>query len=136
MIPASAVRLIIVDDEAPMRRLVRRSLEHMGFSRIFEARDGDEAVQVARANRVHIMIADQGMPRMSGLQLLQVVRTDAVLSRMGFIMLSGVGDPDLVRKADELGANGFIRKPFSTLDLQQRLEALFLTLTGRRIAWA
>jgi len=136
MIPASAVRLMIVDDEASMRRLVRRSLEHMGFRDIFEARDGDEAVEVARSNRVHIMIADQGMAPMSGLQLLQVVRTDDVLSKMGFIMLSGSTDPDLVRRADELGANGFIRKPFSTLDLQQRLEALFLTLTGRRIASA
>ena len=135
MIAASAIRLMIVDDEPAMRRLTRRSLEHIGVRQIFEAADGEEALQKMRAERVHIVIADYGMPRMDGLQLLQMVRADAFLAKIGFIMLSGVSDANVVQRADELGADGFVMKPFSLSDLQQRIDALFRRLTGSNVAW-
>ena len=135
MIAASAIRLMIVDDEPAMRRLTRRSLEHIGVGQIFEAADGEEALERMRAERVHIVIADYGMPRMNGLQLLQMVRSDASLAKVGFIMLSGVSDASVVEQADKLGADGFVMKPFSLADLQQRIDALFRRLTGSNVTW-
>jgi two-component system, chemotaxis family, chemotaxis protein CheY len=136
VIPASSVRVMIVDDEPAMRRLTRRSLQHVGIREVFEASDGDEALELVRLNRVHIIVADYQMPNMNGLQLLQNLRTDSKLAKVGFILLSGVADAAVARRAEQLGADGFIMKPFSLADLQQRLDALFRRLTGRNIAWS
>jgi two-component system, chemotaxis family, chemotaxis protein CheY len=135
MIPASAIRVMIVDDEHVMRTLVRRSLQHIGISQVFEAKDGFEALPKVLEERIHIIISDYGMPVMNGLDLLEAVRTDPLLNKVGFIMLSGVTDNEIVRKAEALGVNGYIIKPFSLVDLQQRLDNLFHKLNGARIEW-
>jgi two-component system chemotaxis response regulator CheY len=134
MIQASDIRLLVCDDEAMMRSLMLRSLKHMGFSQIFEARDGTEALALARARRPHIVISDYDMPGMDGLALITALRGDPLLGKVGFILLSGVADEEVVRKASELGVNSFIRKPFSIADLRRRLDGLFFQLTGSRIS--
>ena len=135
MIPASAIRVMIVDDESVMRTLVKRSLQHIGLKQVFEAKDGFEALPRVLEERIHIIISDYGMPVMNGLDLLEAVRNDPLLSKVGFIMLSGVTDNDVVRKAEQLGVNGYIIKPFSLIDLQHRLDNLFHKLNGSRIEW-
>ena len=135
MIPATAIRVMIVDDDSGMRRLLRRSLQHMGLTQVFEASDGFEALPKVLEERIHIIICDYTMPVMNGLDLLEAVRTDPKLSKVGFIMLSGVTENDVIRKAEALGVNGYIIKPFSVVDLQQRLDALFHKLNGSRIEW-
>ncbi|TFI58093.1 response regulator [Sphingomonas parva] len=135
MIPASAIRIMIVDDDSGMRRLIRRSLQHVGLTQVFEARDGLEALTRVLEERIHIVICDYSMPVMNGLDLLEAIRNDPKLSKVGFIMLSGVTENDVIRKAEALGVNGYIIKPFSLVDLQQRLDALFHKLNGRNIEW-
>ena len=133
MIAASTIRVMIVDDKSMMRSLTRRCLERMGFTQIFEAADPLEALPIARANRIHLIISDYNMPGMDGLEFLQTVRNDALLSKVAFFMLSGSGDDALVRKSLKDGASGYIMKPFSMVDLQERLEALFGQLIGSRV---
>ena len=58
MIPASAIRVMIVDDDSGMRRLIRRSLQHVGLKQVFEARDGLEALSRVRGEGIHIIIGD------------------------------------------------------------------------------
>ena len=135
MISASKIRVMIVDDEAVMRTLVRRSLQHIGITQLFEAKDGFEAMIKVRTNRIHIIISDYSMPVMNGLEFLEMVRNDAELTKVGFIMLSGVSEGSIVRKAEALGVNGFIIKPFSLIDLQARMDNLFHKLNGSRIEW-
>ena len=135
MIPASAIRVMIVDDESVMRTLVKRSLRHIGINQVFEAKDGLEAMPKVLEERIHIIISDYGMPGMNGLELLEAVRTDPLLHKVGFIMLSGVTETHIVKQAEALGVNGYIIKPFSLLDLQQRLDNLFYQLNGSRIEW-
>ena len=135
MIPAPAIRVMIVDDDSGMRRLIRRSLQHVGLTQVFEARDGLEALSKVLEERIHIIICDYSMPVMNGLDLLEAVRNDPKLSKVGFIMLSGVTERDVIRKAEALGVNGYIIKPFSLVDLQQRLDNLFHKLNGSRIEW-
>ncbi|MEA1013868.1 response regulator [Sphingosinicella sp. LY1275] len=134
MVQASDIRLLVCDDEAMMRSLMQRSLKHMGFSQISEARDGEEALALARARRPHIVISDYDMPGMDGLALVTALRGDPLLHKVGFILLSGVADEEIVRRASELGVNSFIRKPFSIADLRRRLDGLFFQLTGSRIS--
>jgi two-component system chemotaxis response regulator CheY len=75
------------------------------------------------------------MPKMHGLQFLKAVRQDSALDKTGFIMLSGAANEAVVDKADELGVNSFILKPFFPEDLKRRIETLFRELTGSDIDW-
>jgi two-component system, chemotaxis family, chemotaxis protein CheY len=136
MVAASAIRVMVVDDDAAMRSLTRRSLQHVGFRQINDAKDPVDALPIARAERVHIIISDYDMPRMNGLQFVAALRKDPALAKIGFILLSGVADAATVTKAGELGVNSFIRKPFSIADLQHRVDAVFHQLTGSRIEFA
>ena len=136
MVAASAIRVLVVDDDPAMRSLTRRSLQHVGFRHIVDAKDPVRALPIARAERVHLIISDYDMPRMNGLQFVAAVRQDPGLAKVAFILLSGVADGATVRKAGELGVNSFIRKPFSIADLQQRLDAVFHQLTGSRVEFA
>jgi two-component system, chemotaxis family, chemotaxis protein CheY len=130
MVQASAVRLLVVDDDYMMRDLVRRSLERLGYSHIFDAKDGLEGLTIARERLPHIIISDYSMPRMDGIELIEAIRADPVLGKVGFVLLSGVADEATVRRAFELGVNSYIVKPFSMADLRSRMEAVFEQISG------
>lgn len=132
MLTAAAVRVMVVDDKGMMRELAARCLERIGFTQIFYAVNPVEALPIARRERIHLIISDYNMPEMNGLEFLAVVRRDPLLNRVGFIMLSGSGDEDVVKTADALGANGYIMKPFSLDDLRARIEAFFGQITTAR----
>jgi two-component system chemotaxis response regulator CheY len=135
MVAASAIRVMIVDDDAGMRQLVRRALERMGFTQIYTAKDGAEALPLALSQHPDLIIADYDMPTMHGLQFLKAVRQDPALEKTGFILLSGVANEDVVAKAEELGANAFIPKPVSPAELKLRIDGLFVALTGSGLDW-
>jgi two-component system, chemotaxis family, chemotaxis protein CheY len=135
MVSASAIRVMIVDDDATMRQLVRRALERMGFTQIYAAKDGAEALPLARSQQPDLIIADYDMPTMHGLQFLKAVRQEEGLEKTCFIMLSGVANEDVVARAEELGADSFLRKPVSPAELKQRIEAMYRALTGDVIEW-
>ena len=135
MVPAATIRVMIVDDDAGMRQLVRRALEWMGFTQIYTANDGAEALPLALSQHPDLIIADYDMPTMHGLQFLKAVRQDPALGKTGFIMLSGVANDEVVRKATELGANAFIAKPVSPAKLKERIGALYQALSGAEIEW-
>ena len=135
MVAASALRVMIVDDDNGMRTLMRRTLERMGFSQIYTAKDGAEGLQLARSQRPDVIVSDYDMPNMHGLQFLKAVRDEPALAKTAFVMLSGVANDRVIERAGELGANSVIAKPFLAADLKQRLEALVHELTGSRIEW-
>jgi two-component system, chemotaxis family, chemotaxis protein CheY len=135
MVAASALRVMIVDDDEGMRTLMRRTLERMGFSQIYSARDGSEGLELARSQRPDVIVSDYDMPNMHGLQFLKAVREEPALAKTAFVMLSGVANDRVIERAGELGANSIITKPFSAADLKHRLETLVHELTGSRIQW-
>jgi len=126
---------MIVDDDEGMRTLLRRTLERMGFSQIYAAKDGSEGLELARSQRPDVIVSDYDMPTMHGLQFLKAVREEPALAKTAFVMLSGVANDEVIEKAGELGANSIITKPFLAADLKQRLEGLIHELTGSRIEW-
>ena len=136
MIPASAIRILIVDDDATMRTLTRRSLIHLGCKQVFDARDPVEAIPVARSVHPHVIISDYAMPRMNGLEFAGRIREDPLLAKAGFILLSGAVDASVLTSAVELRIDSFIKKPFSISGLKERLNGVLERLTGSEIAWA
>ena len=135
MVAASALRVMIVDDDEAMRKLMRRTLERMGFSQIYTAKDGAEGLELARYQKPDVIVSDYDMPNMHGLQFLKAVREEPALVKTAFVMLSGVANDQVTERAGELGANSIITKPFLAADLKCRLEALVHELTGSRIEW-
>lgn len=109
-------KILICDDEDVLRKLVRASLARGDYD-VIEARDGDEAVELAGAERPQLIVLDMMMPLRSGLEVLAHVRADAELSATPVIMLSARTQEDDRAAANEAGATLFLPKPFSPSDL-------------------
>jgi two-component system chemotaxis response regulator CheY len=135
-LPVSAIRVLVVDDDETMRALMRRTLERLGVTQIYAAKDGVDALALAKSQLPDVIVADYDMPVMHGLQLLKAVRLDPSLAACGVIMLSGTANAEVVARARDLGAASFMMKPFCRDDLQRQIETIVQELSGVRIAWA
>ena len=128
--PAAAqIRVMVVDDQASMRAMIRRALQDFGFKDVRDKPTAIEALATIREARVHLIISDYNMPDMDGLAFLEAVRTDAVLAKTVFIMLTGSSDREVVQKAAALGVNNYLVKPFAPAALREKIERVFGALT-------
>ena len=135
MVAASALRVLIVDNDETMRTLMRRILERMGFSQIYLADDGSAGLELARLERPDVIVSDYDMPNMNGLRFLEAIREEPALAKTAFVMLSGSTNAAVRQSARELGANSIILKPVAPAHLKDELGALVHELTGSRIEW-
>ncbi|WP_445193069.1 response regulator [Sphingomonas sp. Tas61C01] len=122
---ASAIKVMVVDDQASMRAMIRRSLQDLGFRDVRDKGAATEALASIKSDRVHLIISDFNMPEMDGLELLKAVREDPVIGKTVFIMLTGSSDRDLVQKAAALGVNNYLVKPFAPAALKDKIERVF-----------
>ncbi|HXQ12840.1 MAG TPA: response regulator [Caulobacteraceae bacterium] len=128
--PAAAdMQVMVVDDQRSMRNLVRTSLNELGCGQVSECADGREALETLRQQPVHLVISDMNMPVMDGLALLRAMRAEPNLHGVGFIMLTGRGEAELVREAIAAGVNNYLVKPFTMATLRRKIEAVFGPLT-------
>lgn len=122
---ASAIRVMVVDDQTSMRAMIRRTLQDLGFKDVRDKAGATEALAAIRADRVHLVISDYNMPDMDGLQFLEAVRADPVIGKTVFIMLTGSADREVVQKAAALGVNNYVVKPFAPAALKEKIERVF-----------
>ena len=115
------IKILVVDDESRMRKLVRDFLEKKGYA-VFEAGDGIEAMDVFyREKDIDLLILDIMMPRMDGWQVCREVRQS---SKVPIIMLTARSDERDELQGFELGVDEYISKPFSPRILVARVEAV------------
>lgn len=126
---ASAIKVMVVDDQASMRAMIRRALQDFGFKDVREQGCPKTALNDVRSDRVHLIISDYNMPEMDGLQLLEQVRQDPVIGKTVFIMLTGSSDREIVQRAAALGVNNYVVKPFAPAALKEKIERVFGELT-------
>ena len=117
--------IIIVDDFATMRRIVKTCLTQLGFSNIQEAEDGEVALRKLKAQEFKLIISDWNMPKMMGIDLLRAVRADDSLKDIPFLMVTAEGLKENVLEAVKCGVSNYIVKPFTAEGLQGKLEAIF-----------
>jgi len=99
--------VMVVDDSAPVRQQVGSALRQAGFV-VVEAHDGQDGIEKLGQNpAVAMVICDVNMPRMTGIEFLEKLG-----GRLPVIMLTTEGQPELKKRAKELGAKGWIIKPF------------------------
>ncbi len=122
---ASAIRVMVVDDQTSMRAMIRRTLQDLGFKDVRDKAGATEALAAIKADRVHLVISDYNMPDMDGLQFLEAVRADPVIGKTVFIMLTGSADREIVQKAAALGVNNYVVKPFAPAALKEKIERVF-----------
>ncbi|MCE2987813.1 MAG: response regulator [Phenylobacterium sp.] len=126
---ASALSVLIVDDQLTMRSLVRSGLNQIGVTNTREAGDGEEAVQSLVRRPAHLVITDYNMPKLDGLGLLRAIRTYEPIRNTAVIMLTGRADPELVQRAAQFGVNNYLVKPFTVATLRGKIEDVFGALT-------
>ena len=117
-------RILVVDDYATMRRILRNLLSQIGLNEVDEADDGASALAKLRAYGYSLVISDWNMVPMSGLELLKEVRADRVLRGMRFLMVTAEGKTENVAAAKAAGVNGYIVKPFTAETLRRKIEAV------------
>ncbi|MBK7000052.1 MAG: response regulator [Rhodoferax sp.] len=113
---------LVVDDLEPMRKVTAGQLHLMGINTILTASNGLQALQLLRSHKVDIILSDWNMPVMSGLELLQAVRTDPKLSHLPFIMITAETERIRIEEAIANGVTALLIKPYSGADLIMRVE--------------
>jgi two-component system chemotaxis response regulator CheY len=126
---ASAIRVLVVDDQLTMRSLIRATLQQIGFSDIVDAPDGEEGFKSLLERPAHLVLSDFNMPKLDGLALLRAIRSHEPLRKTAFIMLTGRADKELVQRAAQFGVNNYIAKPFTAAALKQKIEEVFGALS-------
>ena len=116
MLAAMKAKILIVDDQAEIRRLVRYALEDSGHA-LFEAANGALALQIARAIKPDLVVLDQMMPGMDGLELLQALKSEPELGHVLVLMLTANAEGRDKQAALNAGANYFLTKPFAPAKL-------------------
>ena len=108
------MRVLVAEDEAIIRLDLRDLLERAGFDGVAEARDGLEAVELARAERPDVAIMDVKMPRLDGIEAARRILDERPIP---IVMLTAYGQEELVSRAVEAGVFGYLVKPFRESDL-------------------
>ena len=117
---AGVPTVLVVDDAPDIVRLTRDYLEHAGFG-VLTARDGNEALRVARAERPDLIVLDLGLPGRDGLDVTRELRRD---SNVPIVMLTARADESEKLVGLELGADDYLTKPFSAKELVARVRAV------------
>ncbi len=116
--------VLVVDDDPFIRKLVATTLEDVSRFELHEAADGIEAVEVARREQPAIVFLDVDMPRMDGIDACRRMRLDPSLSQATIVMLTAAHGDQVERMAEDAGADLFLTKPFSPLDLLRLVDRL------------
>ena len=122
-----AVDVLIVDDSAAIRKILQRMLGQAGFplGKVLEASDGLEALEKIKTQSVHLVLSDINMPNMDGIQLLSELKSNPEYSQVPVIMITTEGGEAKVMEAVQLGASGYVRKPFTADQIKEKLSGLF-----------
>jgi two-component system chemotaxis response regulator CheY len=121
----TSIKVLVVDDFATMRRIIKGVLKQLGFSDIIEAEDGNLALNELKKEKVGLIVSDWNMPNMSGLDLLKAVREDEGLKNIPFIMVTAEGQKENVIEAVKSGVSNYIVKPFTPETFGEKLQKVF-----------
>jgi DNA-binding response OmpR family regulator len=114
--------ILIADDDPDILALVSFRLERAGYE-VVQARNGEEAVQVALTRRPDLAVIDVMMPRVDGYEATRQLRQQGETSRMPIILLTARVQEEDIARGFEAGADDYVRKPFSPQELGSRVQA-------------
>ena len=119
------MKVLIVDDFATMRRILRNILKQIGFTDINEADDGSTALKELKKEKYDLILCDWNMPEMPGIDLLNTIKADDELKGIPFVMVTAEAQKDNIVGAVKAGVNSYIVKPFTAETISDKLKKVF-----------
>lgn len=116
-------RVLIIDDSGYMRSMIRSTLEKAGYEVVGEAGNGETAIDLCIGLEPDLITLDNILPDMHGLDILQAIREDGILSKV--VMVSALGQASILGEAKELGASDYVVKPFAPESLVKVVNNMF-----------
>lgn len=118
------MKVLIADDQQEARSMIKNMVKTLGINQIFEANDGKQALQFfdTMPEYVDVIICDWNMPSISGVEFLRQLRS--VNANIPFLMVTGRSDAASVLEAKSSGVTSYIRKPFSSQQLEAKLRII------------
>jgi len=123
----SPFRVLVVDDEPNIRRLICLHLAQAGYE-VSEACDGPEALAQVAAVRPHLMVLDVMMPGLNGFQVLAALKGDPRTADLQVVMLTAKDGDDHIRYGWQIGADFYMCKPFNPIELRRLLDRMVAVL--------
>jgi CheY-like chemotaxis protein len=124
--------VLIVDDDPFVRKLIATTLEDVAGFELVEAGDGVEAVEVALRHRPQLVFLDVDMPRLDGFQACRRLRAESETAGATIVMLTAAAGDMAEREAEIAGADLFLTKPFSPLELLRLVDQLGASRAARQ----
>jgi two-component system chemotaxis response regulator CheY len=119
------LKVLIVDDFATMRRIVKNILTQLGFKNFIEADDGSTAWYILQKEQVDFIVSDWNMPKMTGIELLKKVRADERFQNLPFLMVTAEAQKENIVEAVKARVCNYIVKPFTPETLSEKIEKIF-----------
>ena len=123
---------LIVDDFSTARRLIKDSLQQMGFT-CLEAENGNQAITLIQQTTLNLVIADVNMPEKNGLELLKDIRADDNMKDLPVVLTMLEPFDDIISNAKILGMNDYLIKPFDVFTLSKTLDKVIKTTGGESL---
>jgi len=119
------MKILIVDDMATMRRIVKNILKQLGFANVEEAENGQEGLQKLRGDTYGFVVSDWNMPVMTGIDMLRAIRADDKLKAVPVLMVTAEAQQANLVEAIQAGVSNYIVKPFTAEIMQEKMSKIF-----------
>jgi two-component system chemotaxis response regulator CheY len=119
------MKILIVDDFSTMRRIMKNILKQLNFVNIIEADDGSTALEALQREKIDLVVSDWNMPKITGLELIKVIRSDDALKHIPFLMVTAEAQQENIIEAVKSGVSNYIVKPFTAETLSQKINQIF-----------
>jgi len=116
------MKVLVVDDFATMRKIVKNVLKQINIDNVAEAENGKQALNLLKNEKIDLIISDWIMPEMTGIEFLKVCKDDEQIKKIPFIMVTAEAQKDSVVEAIKSGVDSYIVKPFTPEKLKETIE--------------
>jgi two-component system, chemotaxis family, chemotaxis protein CheY len=123
--PDLNMKILVVDDFASMRSIVKNTLTMLGYKNIDEAQDGTEALAKLKGGSYDFLVTDWNMPSMNGLELIKTIRSTPSLKSLPILMVTTEGEKTKMVPVIQAGVNNYIKKPFTMNDVKTKIDQIF-----------
>ncbi len=116
------MKVLVVDDFATMRKIIKNVLKQISIENVLEAENGKHALTILKNDSVDLIISDWIMPEMTGIEFLKACKGDEAIKKIPFIMVTAEAQKDNIMEAIKSGVDNYIVKPFTPDKLREAID--------------
>lgn len=116
------MKVLVVDDFATMRKIIKNVLKQINIENVLEAENGKHALGILAGDTVDLIVSDWIMPEMTGIEFLKACKADENIKKIPFIMVTAEAQKDMIMEAIKSGVDNYIVKPFTPDKLREAID--------------